>query len=77
MNGTTVNDDKDDDMKRRIIVRDRSGERIGSMEHDTIDASNVAYNNAGWGVYAIVQEECNLGHWHDTQSVVLAPWGDN
>lgn len=66
---------------RRLIIRDANGEQILSDEyghplmHYEIDLTAVANANHTAPIKVIVQEQCNLGCFHDKASSILPFWG--
>lgn len=65
---------------RRLIVADNAyadhAEGFGG-KHNQIDLTGIVHANSQFGMYAIVQEQCNLGCWHNVTRYELAPWGND
>jgi len=66
-------------MKRRIILTDADGNNIHSYNdyHHQLDASDLPNANNMFPLHVAVEEQCNLGDWHQTQKVALSPWGES
>lgn len=66
---------------RRLIVRDSCGEQLvhdacgRPIKHFQIDLTAVPHANSRAGMTAVVQEQCNLGCWHDQTTMDLPCWG--
>jgi hypothetical protein len=63
---------------RRLVVRDVNGESLmnrDGREHWQIDLTGIPNANSRATLTAVIQEQCNLGCWHDTQTLTLPPWG--
>jgi hypothetical protein len=66
---------------RRLVIQYPDGykrfvdDRGCPLTHFQIDLTGIANANSQSPVSAVVQEQCNLGCWHDRDSYPLAPWG--
>lgn len=62
---------------RRLIVRDVVGSQypLSHNAHREIDLTGLVHANTQSPIYAVVQEQCNLGCWHDTSLNDLQCWG--
>lgn len=66
---------------RRLIIRDTNGEMLAAdnygrpLQHYQIDLTAVANANVQALMMGVVQEQCNLGCWHDKDMIELMPWG--
>jgi hypothetical protein len=45
------------------------------LEHWQIDLTGIHNADTRTPLTAVVQEQCNLGCWHDRDSYRLLPWG--
>jgi hypothetical protein len=71
--------------RRAHLVTSESGHRpegvitSADREHAYMDISNVPYATARQAWWVVIEEQCNLGCWHETQapSVLLFPWGES
>ena len=67
--------------RRRLVLRDTNGEllltdRFGRpLPHFQIDLTGIQHANSQCAILAAVQEQCNLGCWHDVSANPLPPWG--
>ena len=68
---------------RRLIIRDVNGEMLAAdnygqpLQHWEIDLTSVANANSQVPLLAVVQEQCNLGCFHDTDKITLPQWGND
>lgn len=65
---------------RRLVVRsdlEKGGpNKLGGAYHGQIDLTGIFHANAMFGIYAEIEEQCNLGDWHVVSSTSLPCWGD-
>lgn len=55
---------------RRIAIIDASGVVCATM--DVSDLTNASVQTP---LHLEVQTQCEMGHWHSGQGVILSPWG--
>jgi hypothetical protein len=66
---------------RRLVVKDPAGQvpaadaRGRPLAHWEIDLTGMPNADAIAPLSAAVQEQCNLGCWHDVSGYPLQPWG--
>jgi len=60
---------------RRLIVRLRDGEDIRVGPHHQISLTAVPHADTRVPITAVVQQECDLGCWHDVSTTDLPCWG--
>lgn len=78
-------------MKRRLVVRGAAGDIIylppwadkkGSPIPITemialeLDITKVDHANPQSSMTVVIEEKCNLGHWHTGDSWDIPPWGN-
>lgn len=56
---------------RRLILQDALGNTVRSMDLTDIDNADTRFRFS-----VVIQGMCDMGHWHMTDSVELAPWGE-
>jgi hypothetical protein len=69
---------------RRLVVKDvllsaspvRAFDDI-YMHHADIDLTGVPHADTRSPMYAVIQEQCNLGCWHDVNRTYLPCWGSD
>jgi hypothetical protein len=65
---------------RRLIITDVSGSQLLTndfgqpLQHFQIDLTDIANRNACMPMHATVQQQCNLGCWHNYESCLLPFW---
>jgi hypothetical protein len=65
---------------RRLVVTDAvspNGTDGYGHRHTQIDLTGIKHANSQIPMYAVVQEQCNLGCWHDVSHVELPYWGSD
>jgi hypothetical protein len=61
---------------RRLIVTDTNGSPLQVSNHYQIDLTDIHNADSRTPLHATVQEQCNLGCWHNYESVRLPHWSD-
>jgi hypothetical protein len=59
---------------RRLIVTSVDDSQVALNDHDQIDLTGLYNNSARDPLMAVIQEQCNLGCWHDKDRVPLPIW---
>lgn len=68
---------------RRLVIRDVNGALLAAdalghpLAHWQIDLTGIPNANAAAVMTAVVQQQCNLGCWHDAESIALPCWGSD
>lgn len=60
--------------KRRLSVMDPFGGTLGGPLHQYIDLTGVFNANAQMPCEVVLEEMCNVGHWHVIRKLSLGCW---